>query len=198
MAANLGLDDLVNGVSKKYLSGFRGRVERLLEAAVKADRNPFNDAATASEAESTSLSPGQVIAYAGLAAPTGYLECNGAEVSKAQYPALAAVLGTRFGTAAAGKVKLPDAAEAAIMGAGGTRVAGVGTAAGSRGGSNTTSLTIAHLPEHRHVIDTITEEDPGHVHDVTSYPNFGIQVPDGFRVGGSGSGSNAGGSFGQE
>ena len=72
MATNLGLDDLVNGVSKKYLSGFRGRVERLLEAAIKADRNPFNDAATATAAESASLSPGQVIAYAGLSAPTGY------------------------------------------------------------------------------------------------------------------------------
>ena len=190
MATDLGLDDLVNDVSKKYLSGFRGRVERLLEAAVKADRNPFNDAATATAAQSTSVSTGQVVAYAGLTAPTGFLECNGAEVSKTQYPDLAAILGTRFGTAAAGKVKLPNATEAAIMGAGGTRVAGAGTAAGSRGGYNTTSLTIANLPEHRHDIDSICEENPGHVHDVTSYPNFGISVPSGW-VRGSGGGSNA-------
>ena len=203
MATDLGLDELVRGVSKKYLSGFRSRVERLLEAAVKADRNPFNDGATASAAQSSALNPGQVIAYAGLNAPTGFLECNGTEVSTAQYPALAAILGTRFGTAAAGKVKLPNPTEAAIMGAGGTRVAGVATAAGSSFENNTTSLTIAHLPEHQHVIDTICEENPGHVHDVLAYPNFGVNVPGNFKRGpisgsGASDGDEVGASFGDE
>ena len=197
MATDLELDELVRGVSKKYLSGFRTRVENLLTSAVKADRNPFNDAATATSAQSSALNTGQVCAYAGLNAPTGFLECNGAEVSSAQYPALAAILGTRFGSASAGKFRLPNATEAAIMGAGGTRIAGVATAAGSRFEGNTTSLTIAHLPEHRHDIDAISEENPGHVHDVTAYPNFGIQVPGNFKRGGSVSGGS-GASFGEE
>ena len=204
MATDLGLDDDVNGVNKRFASGFRARVERLLEKAIKSDRNPFNDAATASAAQSSAIQTGQMIAYAGPSAPTGYLECNGAEVSKTQYPALALILGDRYGTASTGKVRLPNAAEAAIAGAGGTRVAGVGTAAGSRFENNTTSLTIAHLPEHRHVIDSISEEDPGHVHDVTAYPNFAISVPDNFKrgpVSGGGSGAvegEAGASFGEQ
>ena len=92
----------------------------------KADRTPFNDAATASAADSTAMNPGQVIAYAGLTAPAGFLECNGAEVSKSQYSALSNILGTRFGTAAAGKFKLPNAAGGGHHGGG--RHAGVGRA----------------------------------------------------------------------
>ena len=198
MPVNLGLDDEVNEVSKKYLSGFRQRVERLLERAIKADSNPFNDGATASADDVVAVKTGSVIAFAGLDAPHGYLECNGAEVSSTQYSALAAVIGTLYGTAAAGKVKLPNAAQAAIAGAGGTRVAGVGTAVGDRFENNTTSLTIAHLPEHQHVIDTISEEDPGHVHDILTYPNFGINVPNNWRNADGSGGSNAGASFGEE
>ena len=203
MSVDLGLDELALGVSKKFLSGFRDRVERVLDAATHPATGPFNDAATATAQQSQALQPGQVVAYAGLTAPTGFLECSGAEVSKSQYPDLANVLGTRFGTAAAGKFKLPNAEEAAIMGAGGTRVAGVQTAAGSRYEGNTTSLTIAHLPEHDHVIDTISSEDPGHVHSLEAYPRFGIKVPDNW-VTGTGGGSGAGietdgsGTFGQE
>ena len=137
------------------------------------------------------------MAYAGLTAPPGFLECDGSEASKSQYPNLANVLGTRFGTAAAGKFKLPNAEEAAIMGAGGTRVAGVGTAIGrSIRGEH-------HLAHDRRISPSMitrstpscSEEDPGHVHDITSvYPNFGIRVPDNW-VTGTGGGSGA--SFGQ-
>ena len=188
MAVDLGLDGLVNGVSKRYASGYRARVERLLEAAVRSDRNPFNDAATASAEQTTAVKTGTTIPFAGLNAPSGYLECNGAEVSKSQYDALWKAVGETYGSASdSSKFKLPNAKQAAISGAGGTRVSGVQTGLGKRFDNNTTSLTVAQMPEHRHVIDTITDENRGHVHDVTAYPNFGIAVPDGFVVGTGGS-----------
>lgn len=40
---------------------------------------------------------GQVIDYAGAAAPNGFLLCNGAAVSRTTYAALFAVIGTTYG-----------------------------------------------------------------------------------------------------
>ncbi|WP_414605573.1 tail fiber protein [Stenotrophomonas pavanii] len=42
--------------------------------------------------------PGQVIMFAGSAAPNGMLLCNGAAVPRATYPALFAAIGTRYGS----------------------------------------------------------------------------------------------------
>lgn len=51
---------------------------------------------------------GQVSAFAMDVCPTGWLLADGSEVSATTYPALASVLGTTWGAAAAGNVKLPD------------------------------------------------------------------------------------------
>lgn len=53
--------------------------------------------------------PGEIKAYAGTTVPTGYLECNGAEVSRAAYPELLNIIGTAFGSPVdVTKFKLPD------------------------------------------------------------------------------------------
>lgn len=63
--------------------------------------------------------------YAGSAAPTGWLLCNGAEVAIATYGALYAVLGTTYGALTNGSggagsthFRLPDARGRSIVGAG--------------------------------------------------------------------------------
>jgi len=43
------------------------------------------------------VAPGTVLAFAGAAPPEGYLECDGAVVSRAAYAALFAAIGTAFG-----------------------------------------------------------------------------------------------------
>jgi microcystin-dependent protein len=45
---------------------------------------------------------------ASVSIPTGYLECNGASVLRTDYPALFAVVGTIWGTAAITHFNLPD------------------------------------------------------------------------------------------
>lgn len=52
---------------------------------------------------------GTVISFAGATAPTGYLVCDGQEVSKASYPELYAAIGDLWGTPQSGtNFKLPD------------------------------------------------------------------------------------------
>jgi microcystin-dependent protein len=51
---------------------------------------------------------GMIGKFAGEVPPTDWLECTGASVKIADYPALFAALGTYWGTAASGYFKLPD------------------------------------------------------------------------------------------
>lgn len=52
---------------------------------------------------------GDIIIRPTTTTPTGYLKCNGGEISRTTYSALFAVIGTTFGTPSSGSVfKLPD------------------------------------------------------------------------------------------
>lgn len=101
---------------------------------------------------------GSIIAYAGNAAPSGWLLCDGAAFSSATYPALYAVLGNTATT--------PDLRERVPMGASGT--VAVRTSGGTR------KIGLNDLPAHSHP-NTITSvtvagtvsvslSDPGHDH----------------------------------
>jgi microcystin-dependent protein len=68
---------------------------------------------------------GVVVPFAGASAPTGYLLCDGAAVSRTTYAALFAVLSTAFGVGDNSTTfNLPDMRETAPVGVG-TRGAGV-------------------------------------------------------------------------
>lgn len=54
------------------------------------------------------LPPGSVHMFAGAAAPTGYLMCDGASVSRTTYAALFAAIGTTYGSVDANTFNLPD------------------------------------------------------------------------------------------
>ena len=195
MAVNLGLDTLISAVTKRPVSGFRKAVEDLIEAAWKSDRNRFGSAATLTQAEQTGLLTGQLIDFAGTVAPTGFLECNGAEVSRTQYADLWQAIGTTYGAAqAATDFKLPDFRGASATGAGGTRIAGPGTAVGATHDSDTATLAAANLPQHAHSIDDQSDEDGGHTHQWTRYPPFGFQDTVSIR---DGSGNSEEGAAGQ-
>ena len=65
------------------------------------------------------LPVGSIIPYGSNTAPTGFLLCDGSEVSKEAYPDLYAVIGDSFGTATDGKFKLPDLRGKFVQGANG-------------------------------------------------------------------------------
>lgn len=62
---------------------------------------------------------GSVIPYGSNTSPTGFLLCDGSEVSKEDYPDLYAVIGDSFGSATDGKFKLPDLRGKFVQGADG-------------------------------------------------------------------------------
>ena len=60
--------------------------------------NSTQIATTAWVRSSVGVQTGTIIAFAGSSAPTGYLACNGAAVSRTTYSALFKVIGTRWGS----------------------------------------------------------------------------------------------------
>lgn len=97
--------------------------------------------------------------FGGSTAPTGWLLCNGSEVSQTTYASLYAIIGTNFNTGgeAPGNFRLPDFRRRVPVGAGGTGTATLGNAVGDDGGAETHTLTTAEMPSHGH---TTSSTDP--------------------------------------
>jgi len=98
---------------------------------------------------------GSVIAFAGIAAPSGWLMCDGATYSSTQYPDLAAVLGVL-----SGNFTVPDLRGQFIRG-----VDNMQTARGAAGVDSGRSIRSSQaqstlLPAHRHGIDAIVTGAP--------------------------------------
>ena len=170
MPVDIGVDSLIAAVSKRVASGFRDRVESLLTKAFHSTQTEFGVGATASS-EASSLASGQLIEFAGVSIPQGFLECNGSEVSRTQYSDLYAAIGNTYGSASSGKFRLPDLRGAAVTGAGGTRVAGQATTVGAVHASDTVTLTEQNLPAHTHGVDQESAEAGGHTHTWEVMPN---------------------------
>ena len=113
---------------------------------------------------------GTVSAFAGSAAPTGYLLCNGDTVPNgsgtvqsvtADYAALYAVVGSSYGTAG----KIPDLRGRTIIGVGtGTEITGVlGTVQGAK--EVTLSAAQSGVPAHTHPINASATTDGAGAHE---------------------------------
>jgi microcystin-dependent protein len=115
--------------------------------------------ATTAFALANSVPTGVINMWGTATAPTGYLLCAGAAVSRSTYSALFAVIGTTFGVGDSSTTfNLPNY----------TNRMPYGTTLAATGGSATTTLSTTNLPSHTHSIT-----DPGHSHSITgSNDNF--------------------------
>jgi microcystin-dependent protein len=85
---------------------------------------------------------GALMDFAGTIAPSGWLECNGAQVSRATYAPLFAVIGTTWGVGDGSTTfNLPDMRRRVGVGSGGSGSAVLGNAVGNVGGAETVTLT---------------------------------------------------------
>jgi len=127
---------------------------------------------------STPALTGSIIAYAGTTTPSGYLECNGANVSRTTYASLFSAVGVTWGAGdGTTTFTLPDLRRRTMIGKNGTAGTGSpGITVGSTGGAETKTLAQAELPSHYHLsFNTDTET----VNSVTSstYPTRSGAIP---------------------
>ena len=94
---------------------------------------------------------GTMIDFGGLAAPTGYLACDGTAYSRSTYADLFVVIGTRFGAGnGSSTFNVPTTQRRGTVGSGGTGTSELGNAVGDTGGDETVTLTTGQMPSHSH------------------------------------------------
>ena len=94
--------------------------------------------------------PGDLKLSAAIAAPAGWLVCDGRAVSRGTYAALFAAIGTSNGAGDGSTTfNLPDGRGRALIGAG-TGTGLTARALGAKGGEETHTLTGPEAPSHNH------------------------------------------------
>lgn len=97
------------------------------------------------EATSAIFQPGDLKVSVAATITSGWLEANGATVSRTTYAALFSAIGTTYGAGDGSTTfALPDFRDFFMIGASGTRPLG------STGGEEQHTLTIAEMPNHSH------------------------------------------------
>ena len=103
-----------------------------------------------------------VVPWTDSSVPTGFLECNGAAVSRSTYSALYAIIGTTYGAGdGVNTFNIPDLQDEVVVGKSGTKAlastggANTVTSTGNVGGSTANAtLTTAQLASHSHSVPT--------------------------------------------
>jgi microcystin-dependent protein len=118
---------------------------------------------------------GELVPFAGVAAPTGFMVCNGQAISRTTYSGLFVVIGTVWGVGDGSTTfNLPDLRGRTLIGAG----TGVGLSARSlagAGGAETHLLTAAEsgLPSHNHTQNAHNHTQNAHNHGDVVMPGTG-------------------------
>jgi microcystin-dependent protein len=115
---------------------------------------------------------GTMLDFAGGAAPSGYLLCDGSAVSRTTYALLFGAIATAWGAGdGVTTFNVPDMRRAASIGSGGAGTGVIGNTVGSAGGAETHVISGSELPTHNHGVSDPTHNhgvsDPGHAHGVS-------------------------------
>jgi len=129
---------------------------------------------------SVSYTPvGSVLVYAGSSAPSGWLLCNGSEVSRTTYSKLFNIIGTTYGGGdGTTTFNLPNLQDRIPVGKGTTNAT-----IGAAGGQDSVTLTTNELPTHSH---TASSADAGSHNHTGSTSTNGSHTHSSNAVGGFG------------
>lgn len=107
--------------------------------------------------------PGTVNMFAGASAPTGYLLCNGAAVSRTTYADLFAAIGTTYGAGnGTSTFNVPNVKGRVPVGLDSAQTEF--DTLGETGGSKTHTLTTAEMPVHTHTQNPHSHTQNSHTH----------------------------------
>lgn len=174
MAANIGLDAKVRELRNITGSavGAWDKLVEIIDLLATSTKNPWGALALL---DSTGALPvGFIGDYAGSAAPTGWLLCQGQSVSRTAYADLWNAIGSTYGSDSGTTFKVPDLRRRITMGAGGTKPVnsnGPGVAVGDTGGAEKIVLSAAQMPAHDHGTGTLAAavaEGGSHSHSLGS------------------------------
>jgi len=137
------------------------------------------------------LNTGLIIPWTTASAPTGFLECNGADISRSTYSDLFAVIGTTYGAGnGSSTFGLPDfqdnccvskSPSKALASTGGANTV---TNAGNVGGSAANhTLSTPEIASHSHTVDYSQMNNHGF-----AYPQSTVIPPEGKTSGNAGGG----------
>ena len=122
---------------------------------------------------------GVILAFGGVAAPSGYLLCDGSLISRTTYAALFAVIGTAYGEGDGSTTfKLPDYRGRFVLG---KAASGTGAVLGVTGGSLDHDHSIA---SHHHTGPSHSHAQVAHSHDLGNSESSGAASPGTNSVGG--------------
>lgn len=208
-----GIVALANGGTAANLTAVNGGVVystasalAVSSAGTSGQLLQSNGAAAPSWVASPGVPTGSLFPFAGSAAPTGYLLCDGSAVARTgTYAALFAVIGTTYGAGDGSTTfNLPDLRGRMPLGAGtgvGLNASGTGKPAGTNqtartagqwGGEETNLLTTNEMPSHNH--NGATGNAGSHAHSPSDVGVFVYRSPGGYQPtsGGGWMGSGSG------
>jgi microcystin-dependent protein len=111
---------------------------------------------------------GAILSFGGTSAPTGYLLCDGSNVSRTTYSALFTAIGTTWGAGDGSTTfGLPDMRRRTFVGSGGTGTGTLGNAVGNTGGEESHALSTGELASHTHTFTT-GGQSADHTHSGTT------------------------------
>jgi microcystin-dependent protein len=126
-------------------------------STAKIANEAVTEAKLAAEVVGKFLPPGVILPYGGTSAPTGFLLCNGAAVSRTTYSSLYAVVGNAFGSGnGTTTFNVPDLRGRFLRGVDGgvgrdpDRASRTAMSSGGNAGDNVGSVQDDQLESHRH------------------------------------------------
>ena len=180
-AATLTNSAVIGKVLTGYTSG-AGTVadtDTILQAIQKLNGNT---------AAAAGVPAGSIVGFGSATPPTGWLACNGANVSRTTYATLFAVISTTFGVGdGTTTFTLPTSARRTLVGSGGSATGTLSNTVGSSGGEETHVQSGSELAGHIHSFSTVVTAATGGTRVVRGAA--GTQV--GFGVDSSGSSAAA-------
>jgi microcystin-dependent protein len=109
------------------------------------------------------IPPGVMMPFAGSAAPTGYLLCNGDAVSRTTYANLFTAIGTTYGAGDGSTTfNLPNTNGKVLVGYNSSETEF--NTLGKTGGEKTHTLTTTEMPSHYHYVSLTTSTNGAHTH----------------------------------